>query len=243
MARRVRSEAWRPIVAGALLLAVIGGLWLAWLDYRDRHSPTTAPVAPGQPQSQPVTQIVTARLSGMGDLRVARLSGIVQATSRDERLGGLLKSGQVVKMPYSVDYHVDLSALRARDLQWDPESRTLIVDAPDVSADRANLDEGAANVVQRSGIIVTRRAGEALAAQASRAADGAAQREASSPERMAQAREMARVAVARTLRAPLAAAGQSDARVVVTFPAERGVRDGERWDRSQTPGQVIANTR
>jgi hypothetical protein len=243
MARRMRGEAWRPIVAVALLLAVIGGLWLAWGDYRDRHTPTTAPVEPGQPTAQPVTQIVTARLSGMGDLRVARLSGIVQATSRDERLGGFLKSGQVVKMPYSVDYHVDLSALRARDLQWDPESRTLIVDAPDVGADRANLDEGAASVVQRSGILVTRTAGEALAKRASVAADGAAQREATSPERMAQAREMARAAVARTLRAPLAAAGIGDARVVVTFPAERGGRDGERWDRSLTPEQAIANAR
>jgi hypothetical protein len=243
MARGVKGEAWRPIVAVALLLAVIGGLWLAWADYRDRHLPTTAPVEPGQPQAQPVTQIVTARLAGMGDLRVARLSGIVQATARDERLGGFLKSGQVVKMPYSVDYHVDLSALTSRDLQWDPERRTLIVDAPDVSADRANLDEGAASVVQRSGMIVTRTAGEALAKRASLAADGAARREATSPERMAQARELARSVIARTMRAPLAAAGIGDARVVVTFPAERGGRDGERWDRSRTPGQVIADPR
>lgn len=242
MARRVKGEAWRAIAATALLLAVMGGLWIAYADYRDRHAPTTAPVAEGQPAPQPVTQIVTARLAGMGDLRVARLSGIVQATARDERLGGLLKSGQVVKMPYSVDYHVDLRGVGERDLQWDAETRTLIVDAPDVSADRANLDEGAASVVQRSGVIVTRTAGETLAKRASLAADGAAQREATSPERMAQARELARTAIMRTMRTPLAAVGLDDARVVVTFPAERG-RSAERWDRSRTPADVIDGRR
>ena len=40
--------------------------------------------------------------------------------------------------------------------------------------------------------------------------------------------------------APLEAAGQSGARVIVTFPAERG-RSRERWDQSKTPAEVLGN--
>lgn len=240
MARRMKPDAWRTIVALALLLAVTGGLLFAWSDYRERHVVTKPVEAPEGPA---VTQIVTAKMEGMGDLRVARLSGTVQAAATDVRWGGLLKSGRVAKMPYSVDYHVDLSALSERDLQWDEDTRTLIVDAPDVVADRANVDEGKATVVERSGVLVTREAGEELSARVSRAADGAAQREATSPERLAQAREMARAAIMRTMRAPLVAAGEGNARVVVTFPAERGVRDGERWDQSRRPEDVVARPR
>jgi hypothetical protein len=238
MARRMRrSEPWRLIVAIALLLAVVGGLLYAWQDYRDRAVVTKPVEAPDGPA---VTQIVTARMAGMGQLRVARLSGIVQAAATDTRWGGLLKSGRVAKMPYSVDYTVDLSLLSTRDLQWNEAERTLIVDAPDIVADRANVDEGQAVVVERSGTFVTRGAGEALGTRVSRAADRAAVREATSPERLAQARELARGAIARTLAAPLNAAGQPDARVVVTFPAERG-RSGARWDQSRTPAEVLGN--
>ncbi len=240
MARRMRGEAWRMIVAVALLVGVVGGLLLAWSEYRDRHVVTKPVEAPEGPA---VTQIVTAKMAGMGDLRVARLSGTVQAAATDVRWGGLLKSGRVAKMPYSVDYHVDLSNISERDMQWDEDDRTLIVDAPDVTADRANIDDGKASVVERSGVLVTREAGEQLSAQVSRAADGAAQREATSPERMAQARELARAAIARTFRAPLVAAGQGDARVVVTFPAERGARYREQWDQSRRPEEVLAEPR
>lgn len=240
MARRVTREPWRLIVAIALLLAVVGGLLYAWGDYRDRHIVTKPADAPEGPA---VTQIVTARMAGVEALRVARLSGTVQAAATDVRWGGLLKTGRVAKMPYSVDYQVDLSGLSARDLQWDAGQKTLIVDAPDVTADRPNIDEGAATIVERSGVLVTRGAGEQLSARVSRAATGVAQREATSPERLAQARELARGAIERVMRAPLAAAGQADARVIVTFPAERGRPSREQWDRSRTPAEVLGNAR
>ncbi len=241
MARRLGrgGEPWRLIVAGALLLAVVGGLLLAWSDYRDRHVVTKPAEAPEGPA---VTQIVTARIAGMSQLRVARLSGIVQASASDTRWGGFLKSGRVAKMPYAVDYTVDLSGLSPRDMAWDPETRTLIVDAPDVTADTPNIDEGEGVVVERSGVLVTREAGEALGTRVSRAARRAATREATSPERLAQARELARGAIARTMGAPLEAAGQSGARVIVTFPAERGL-SRERWDQSKTPAEVLGNNR
>jgi hypothetical protein len=56
---------------------------------------------------------------------------------------------------------------------------------------------------------------------------------------MAQAREMGRRALARLLAQPLAAAGQGDVRVVVTFPPERAGQNREQWDVSRSPEQVM----
>lgn len=234
MARGLTRDQFRAVVAVVLIVAVGTGLWLAWTRYEEDYV-VTPPAE--QPQGPPVTQIVSARLSGMRQLKVAELSGTVQATASDVRGFGWLRSDQVVKMPYSVEYFIDLSGMAASDLQWDENSRTLIVDAPDVTAGKPNTDEGARTLVQTKGAFVTRKAAEELTRRTSRAASGAAQKEATSPERLAQAREYARRAVAATMRAPLNAVGFGDARVVVTFPAERG-RSREDWDRSKTPRQV-----
>jgi hypothetical protein len=222
------------LVAAAALAVIAAAAWLSW----DRYSDTRLETLPEE-GGAPVTQIVTARLTGTGTLKVAELSGIVQATASDIRGLGWLRSDQVVKMPYSVGYFVDLSKLGADDLQWDAQRKTLIVDAPDVTAAAANTDEGRRTLVETSGIFVTRAAGEALSQRTSVRAAAVAQKEATSPERMAQAREMGRQAVARLLAQPLAAAGLGDVRVVVTFPPERSARNRERWDMSKPVDQVM----
>ena len=40
--------------------------------------------------------------------------------------------------------------------------------------------------------------------------------------------------------APLEALGYGDARVIVTFPPERQLRDGERWDQSRRVEEVVS---
>jgi hypothetical protein len=219
------------IAAGVVIAGLLG--WIVW----DRFSQTQLATLPDDGGS-PVTQIVTAKLNGASALKVAELTGIVQATAEDTRGLGMLKSGQTVKMPYSVNYFVDLSRLTAADLQWNAQRRTLIVDAPDVSAAPANTDEGRRTLVETSGLFVTRQAGETLSQRTSARATAVAEREAKSPQRMAQARELARGAIARLLGQPLTAAGLGEVRVVVTFPPERTNRSSEQWDVSRSPQQV-----
>ena len=227
-----------PLVRNLLIAAALGvivmAVWIAW----DRYAETRMATLPEE-GGAPVTQIVTAKLTGTGTLKVAELSGIVQATASDVRGLGWLRSDQVVKMPYSVGYFVDLSKLRDSDLEWNAQTKTLIVDAPDVVPAPPNTDEGRRTLVETKGLFVTRSAAEALSQRTSIRAAAVAQKEAASPERMAQAREMGRRALARTLAQPLAAAGLGGVRVVVTFPPQRGAQSRQQWDRSRSPGQVM----
>jgi hypothetical protein len=224
----------RNLLIAAALSVIVAAAWISW----DRYAETRTATLPEE-GGAPVTQIVTAKLVGSGKLQVAELSGIVQATASDIRGFGWLRSDQVVKMPYSVAYHVDLSGLRDRDLQWNAQTKTLIIDAPDVVAAAPNTDEGRRTLVDTSGLFVTREAAEALSQRTSIRAADVAGREARSPERMAQAREHARRALARLLGQPLNAAGLVDVRVVVTFPPERDAQNRERWDVSRSPDQVM----
>ncbi len=229
-----RDPLLRNLLIAAALAVIAAAAWLSW----DRFAETRLETLPEE-GGAPVTQIITARLTGTGTLKVAELAGIVQATASDIRGLGWLRSDQVVKMPYSVGYFVDLSKLAPADLQWNAQTRTLIVDAPDVTAAPPNTDEGRRTLVETSGLFVTRSAAEALSQRTSVRAAAVAQKEAASPERMAQAREMGRQAVARLLAQPLAAAGLGDVRVVVTFPPERAAQNRERWDVSKSVDQVM----
>lgn len=224
----------RTLLTVAALAVIALVAWIAW----DRYAETRLETLPDDGGS-PVTQIVTARLAGTSALRVAELTGTVQATASDTRGLGLLRSDQTVKMPYSVGYFVDLSRLGAGDLEWNGATKTLIVDAPDVAPAPANTDEGRRTLIETSGLFVTRRAAETLSQRTSARATAVAERAANSPERMAQAREHGRAAIARLLGQPLAAAGLGDVRVVVTFPPERGNGNRERWDVSRSPAQVM----
>lgn len=221
----------------ALLLAIGVALlgWRAWQDHQERA------VVTQEDDGSAVTRVITARLAGASNLRVATLSGTIQASAQDVRWFGFLRSGQVMKAPYSVDYFVDVSAIGADDLEWVPASRTLIVNAPDVMVGAANVDEGAVSLVRTDGILVTREASQQLARRASVAAQGKATAAARSPERIAQARENARRALIRFVGLPVAALGYDDARIVVTFPPERVNRDGERWDVTRSVEEVLAN--
>lgn len=231
---------WRPAAAAALLLAVFAAGWMAWQHYQERYVVTAPEQSPGGPA---VTQLITARLSGTRQLRVAQLSGTIQATASDVRGLGWLRSDQVVKMPYAVDYFVDLSGVGSGDMEWHPETRTLIVDAPDVIVGTPNTEEGQRTLVRTTGLFVTRAAAEELSRRTSQNAAAKARTEANSPERMAQAREHARRGLIATYAAPLSALGYGDARVIVTFPPERGPRSGERWDQSRHPNEVLGTAR
>ena len=232
---RLTVRAW-TIAAVAVILAVAVA-WGGWRWWNERYT-----VAVEENSGAAVTQVVAATLRGASALKVATLSGTVQSSAADTRLGGLLSSDQVMKAPFSVDYFVDVQRLDARDLHWNQATRTLGIDAPDVTAAAPNIDEAHRYLVRTRGLLVTRGASEELARKVAVGAERAARTEAARPERRAQARESARRALSRLLAAPLAAAGLRVARVEVRFPDERG-RSTEQWDLSRAPADVLGNPR
>lgn len=236
MADGVKGGAVRTLTMLALFAAV--GLlgFLAYDRYREAYVVTESPDGSGA-----VSQIVSARLSGAASLKVAEVSGVVQSTASDVRGFGWLRSDQVTKMPYSVGYFVDVSKIGPDQVEWIEKSKTLIVNAPDVTIAPPNVDEGRRTMVETTGIFVTRQAGEELSRLVSEHATAKARAAAGSPARIAQAREYARAALTRLLAAPLRTLGHSDARVIVTFPPERRRVNGEQWDVSRSVEEVLNN--
>ena len=226
-----------PIAAALLILFAGAAMLVGWQRYNRDY------VVSVEDDGSAVTKIIAERIAGSASLRVSQLNGTIQSTAQDVRGFGWLKSDQVVKMPYSVDYFVDLGGLGADDLEWDEANRTLIVNAPDVKADTPNLDEARRTLVRTSGLFVTREAGEALSRRASAHAEARAKASARSPERMAQAREYGRAAIGKIMAAPLGAMGYGDVRVLVTFPPERKNDKRERWDVTTPINEVLANKR
>ena len=231
----------RQIVGAIVLLALLVAAAFWGKAAYDRY--TTDYVVERRDDGQAVTKVVRATFSGASALKVGALSGVVQSTASDTRAFGMLTSDRVVKAPFAVDYFIDVSPLAETDYRYDPGTRTLIVDAPDVTVGRANVDEAAATVGQTRGLFVTRGAFEKLAQRVSAAAQRSATVEANKPERLAQARDNARRALRDLLAPPLTAAGAGDVRVLVTFPYERPARDRERWDQSRSVEEVMSNRR
>ncbi|KKW93351.1 DUF4230 domain-containing protein [Sphingobium chungbukense] len=225
-------------IAAALLLLIVGAAMLVgWHRYQRDYAVSV------EDDGTAVTKLIAERFAGAASLKVSELSGTIQSTAQDVRGFGWLKSDQVVKMPFSVDYFIDVSGIDASDLEWNGKTRTLIVNAPDVKPGRPNIDESRRTLVQTNGLIVTRKAGEELSRRTSAHAQGRAEKEARSPERMAQARDYGRAALGRLLGAPLGALGYGDARVIVTFPPERTDRNRDQWDVTTPINEVLANKR
>ena len=101
MERDLTAPAFRGIVIGVLLLCAGLLAWLVWSNYTERYTVTE------ENNGAAFTRLISARMSGVSQLKVAQLSGTVQANAEDVRGFGFLKSNQVVKMPYSVGYYVD----------------------------------------------------------------------------------------------------------------------------------------
>jgi hypothetical protein len=235
MAGMLTSRRTLASLAVALFLLLAISLVFLWRLYTRDYAVTI------EEDGTAVTKVIAERFSGASSLKVSELSGTVQSTAQDVRGFGWLKSDQVVKMPFTVDYFVDVRGIGPADLQWDESTRTLIVNAPDVKPARANVDESRRTLVRTNGIFVTRQAGEELSRRASAHAQGEAEKVALAPERMAQARENGRKALARLLGAPLARLGYGDARVVVTFPPERFPTNKDQWDVTTPINEVLAN--
>lgn len=227
--------AWVLAIAAAAALIVAGVI--GYRRYDEQYTVTTQPDT-----GLAVARVVRATFRGASDLKVSTLSGTVQGVATDKGALGMLRSERVMKAPFSVDYFVDLSGMGPGDFRWNPETRTLLVTAPDVRVGAVNVDESRTYIDRTSGLYVSRAAMARLRQGSSARAHGVARTEAFKPENIAAARENARRALSGLLGAPLQAAGLGQVAVTVRFAGEqRG--QGDQWDLSRSLEEVLDNAR
>lgn len=200
---RVQAVPWM-IVIGLIALAA----WLGWKAF-----------GPDPADGDPVaTSLLAFEEQNRLTVFSAQLSPVV--ASEDSRLFGALKSRQVAVIPARVDYAIDLSAMEARRLSWNPESQTLTVQLPPVRVGEPNLDEARAQYL-REGVWITREAQDDLTRANTRLAEQQATRQAANPVLMRLAQEAGRTAVRQNLAIPLKVAGFGDVQVEVVYDGER----------------------
>lgn len=219
------------------ILVIIGAVFagkLAWDKYTEQYAITR------EADGRAITRIVSAKFAGASAIKVGALTGTVQATASDTRGFGMFTSDKVVKAPFSVDYFVDMSKLRADAYSWDADRRVLTIEAPEIVPAVPNIDWSAQTANRTRGVFVTRDAADQLARKATVNARRAAVAEGVKPEHMAAARENARRVLSDLASAPIAATGERDIRVVVRFPFDaRG--PSEQMDRSRALEEVLGN--
>ncbi|MEA1073086.1 DUF4230 domain-containing protein [Sphingomonas sp. LY160] len=189
-------------------------------------------------QAQSLVRVLSATFEKQSALKVGEVDGALDVTSIDPGTFDLLRSAQKVTLPYSIDYTVDLSDMTPDQYRWDKESRTLVVEAPNVQVGTPNIDEARRRTIATQGIFVSRRAADNLSRRAAVQANRAAMAEANKPEHFNRARENAREVIAGMLRTPMEVAGLGPVNVVVRFPQD-GVRNNERWDVSPSIADVL----
>lgn len=222
-----------PVVAllVVLLLAAIGYAWYAKRQAAEAE----------RQLGLDSTRVVQTYFQQARALKVLTLGGAIVAKSNDPGFAGLLPSSQTTKLPFTVDYFIDLTKLRPRDYRWDAARRTLVVKLPDVSVGMPNVDETTAQTTQ-DGVFISRDAGLRLAQSTSRAVVARASEVAKRPENIERARRQARDAMTTMTRAPLEAAGVTRVTVSVGFPWDTE-RSDESWDRTRSIGEVLRDTR
>lgn len=189
-------------------------------------------------QAQSLVRVLSATFEKQSALKVGEVDGALDVTSIDPGTFDFLRSAQKVTLPYSIDYTVDLSDMTPDQYRWDKESRTLVVEAPNVQVGTPNIDEARRRTIATQGIFVSRRAADNLSRRAAVQANRAATAEANKPEHFNRARENAREVIAGMLRTPMEVAGLGPVNVVVRFPQD-GVRNNERWDVSPSIADVL----
>jgi hypothetical protein len=184
-------------------------------------------------------KIITAKFAKSTSLRVMTVSGELVVTANDKGFAGLIPTSQKRRLPYSVDYFVDLSDVGIEKYRWLAPEKTMIVEIPDVTAARPNIDEAKSVGETPDGIFVSRGASARLQQKVAARATGFAASEAQKPENMNKARRAARDQIQTVIAAPLAAAGLGNVVVVTRFPWETGGVATERWDESTPLSEIV----
>jgi hypothetical protein len=218
----------RLILLGLAVLVILGALFVWRSNLRADRAEAETGLA-----SARVLDSVFERTS---KLQVATLSGRASAQSV---VPGLFESRQTTRAPFSATYTIDLRRIDKSAYRWNERDRIMTVQIPAVAVGKPAIDMTRAET-QQSGVWISRRAGQNLQRIVVGRLDAVAAREASKPENIANAQEAARVAVARLIEAPLAAAGQDGVRVVIRMPGEEkpAALTEEQWDVSRSLEEI-----
>lgn len=223
----------KPLAIAAILVALVVGLLVGGaLDVGNRlfKGPDPETVASSALQSMRAQN----RLVPF----VARYVSVV--SSRQERLGGLLRYERTLILPGDVRYELDLAQLGPEDVQWDGGSNTLSVTLPDIEIAGPEVDLAAAREYGADGVLSALTNGDQALDRANRTrAIADLRKQAAAPVPMRLARESGRQAVERSFALPLQAAGFDNARVVARYAGESGREDPSYLDRSTPINQVL----
>lgn len=218
----------RLILVGLAIAALLGALFVWRTDRRAERAEAETGLA-----SARVLESVFERTS---KLQVATLGGRASAQSV---VPGFFESRQTTRAPFSVVYTIDLRRIDRSAYRWNQRDRIMTVQVPAVAVGKPAIDMAQAQTEQ-SGIWISRGAGQTLQKTVATRLYAVAEREGAKPENVAKAQEAARVAVARLIEAPLAAAGQAGVRVVVRLPGEAkpAALTEEQWDVSRSLEEI-----
>lgn len=210
-------------VAGTLILLaafLFVGLWLVQSAFKSRYDPDPVTIASGS----------VAGLREQNKLSAFQASFVAIVTSKQTNAIGL-SSERTIVMPGTVDYSVDLSKLRERDVVWDAKTKTLGVTLPAVMPSAPRIDLNAIREYGGNGLLGTfTNVGQKLDDLNRVAGQKQLLKQATDPQPIKLARDATRRAVERSFALPLRAAG-IDATVRVRF-ADEGTTD-EVWDMSK----------
>ena len=184
-----------------------------------------------------IAKVIRENLSEKKQLIVQHADGWVSVTAVDR--GPIFTTSQTSKMPYSAHYSVDLARVSPSTVRYNESAKILFVELPEIAVSAPNVDEKKKIILRRTGVWTSRRAGERLAARATKLADAGARESINKPEKIERARENARRTVDQLLELSLGKAGNSDVDVIVRFSGDSG-RSREQWDVSPSIAEVLA---
>lgn len=222
-------------IVGAVIALVLFVATCQWRAAEERRRTEEIATAEG------LAQVVSTTFAGRTDLKVSNIKGAIDVTSVNR--GSIFDSTLKATLPYSVDYFVDLSGLGPDDARYDPASRTLLIEIPDVRIAEPNVDLTKGKVGEAEGFWVSRRASANLVRRALNLTHEKANQNARKPEYVNRAKEEARDRVATLLEVPLNTTQFDDVDVVVRFPGEAKGSDPSYLDLSATYNEAIAEAR
>lgn len=226
----------KSLKALVILLLIAGTAWFLHDAKRDRDEATKRATEAELQAGIDGARIVNQRFSTAAALQVYEMAAnaVGQATFK----GTFFTSTQVSKAPFTVAYTVDLQKLDGGAYHWDTNSKTLIIDIPDVAVGKPNIDWTKV-VTRQTGRYISREAGLSLGRQVATSMTVKADSEAQKRENLNKARESARVEISKFARNALVTGGVIDAKVAVSFPWEPKTSPSLPWDRSRSIREVV----
>ena len=232
MAQTLNITPKRIIIAVIVLILVLGVATCQWRAAEERRQEEEIATAEG------LAQVVSSTFAGRTDLKVSNVSGTIDVTSVNR--GTIFDSKLQATLPYSVDYFVDLSSLGRDDARYDPATKSLLIEVPEVRVAEPHIDLTKGKVGEAEGFWVSRGASANLVSRALKLTREKADQNAREAENLERAKAEARARIAALLEVPLQTTRFEDVNVVVHFAGDERASDPSYLDLSTPYDEAIA---